>query len=396
MDEIERLPAFMTALMQQTVTNFRLVVCINQPDEWWGVDDKIHVCHSNQQTIRYLRDLNDSRINIIDRSSKGCGWKGKNHGIGWARKVLMDNIADISEPDDLMVSLDADTLFGPQYLESLLLNMRECPSSIAVSVPYYHNLTGGEELDRAILRYEIYMRSYAVNLWRIGSPYSLTALGSAIALPVKSYRKIGGMTPKLSGEDFYFLQKLTKTGIVVHWNSEKVFPAARLSNRVYFGTGPALIRGVKGDWESYPVYKMNWFNDIAETYKCFEPLFTENVATPLDDFLVETFGKLPWEALRVNFRTKKHFVRACHEKIDGLRLLQYLKARQLAEKNESEKNLIELIQQDDFQQNVSPGLDLSGFSFSNSPIEMLDRIRNYLEVVEMSYRKRHFENCRLL
>ncbi len=98
----------------------------------------------------------------------------------------------------------------PVIFNRLLNTFKHHPDAVALSVPYYHNLTGDEEKDRAILRYEIYMRYYAINLWRIGSPYNFTAVGSAMALPVWAYRAIGGITPHKSGEDFYFIQKLRK------------------------------------------------------------------------------------------------------------------------------------------------------------------------------------------
>jgi len=396
MNEMERLPAFMEALRLQTLQEYSLLVCINQPEKWWKDPSQITVCEDNRQAISFLESFKDGRITIIDCSSEGKGWTGKNHGIGWARKVLMDEIAAKALPDDIILSLDADTLFGPRYLESILQNRMNCPSANAISVPYYHRLTGNEPLDRAMLRYEIYMRSFVINLWRIQSPYSFTALGSAIALPVRAYKMIGGMTPKLSGEDFYFMQKLVKTGTIVNWNEEKVYPATRLSNRVFFGTGPALIKGIEGDWDSYPVYNMHWYDDIQETYLCFDRLFTEDIPSPLDEFLISVFGSLPWPALRSNFKTKKHFVRACHEKADGLRLLQYLKSRQKSENLNDDRNLAELLQYLAIHYQSLPAADLNLFDFSASGLSELDAIRNYLENVESFFRKQHYDEvCKL-
>jgi len=394
MNEMERLPAFMDALTKQSVQDYNLIVCINQPDDWWNHPEKRLICEDNQEALNYFSSFRDKRIKLIDKTTEGQGWTGKNHGIGWARKVIMDTIAANAGPDDIILSLDADTLFNSTYLESILENRRRLPQVDAISVPYYHRLTGDVAIDRAMLRYEIYMRAFAINLWRIKSPYSLTALGSAIAFPVRAYKSIGGMTPKLSGEDFYFLQKLVKTGTVVHWNAEKVYPAARLSNRVFFGTGPALIKGIEGDWESYPVYKMSWFESIRITYLLFEGLFEKNIETPLDDFLLDAFGKLPWDDLRANFKTKKHFTRACHEKIDGLRLLQYLKSRQRNEGTDDELNLIELLNSSDLHQEKTPDVDCNGLNFASSPLHVMDSVRNYLETVELDYRKMHFDTVR--
>jgi glycosyltransferase involved in cell wall biosynthesis len=206
MDEMERLPNLIKAIQAQTIQDFKLIVCVNQPDSWWDNPLKIAVCNANQSAIAYLQSLNDERITIIDKSSKGKGWLPKAYGIGVARKLLMDHISSIGNKNDIIISMDADTVFNTGYFSSLDENLRLNPVASAISVPYYHQLSGEVELDRAMLRYEIYMRSYSINMWRIKSPYSFTALGSAIALPVCAYKAVGGMTPKLSGEDFYFLQ----------------------------------------------------------------------------------------------------------------------------------------------------------------------------------------------
>ena len=392
MNEMERLPLLIKAIMAQTEQHFRLVVCVNQPDNWWNDADHLYVCDENQLTISFLQSLEDKRIEIIDRSSPGQGWPPKGHGIGVARKFLMDHISKIANTDDIIISMDADTVFGNEYFASVSENLRLNPAASAISVPYYHKLSYNEELDRAMLRYEIYMRAFAINMWRIRSPYSFTALGSAIAIPVWAYIASGGMTPKLSGEDFYFLQKIVKTGRLLHWNSEIVFPATRLSDRVFFGTGPALIKGISGDWSSYPVYNYRLFDQVAETCKAFGTLYTKDLVTPLDNFLLAKFGELPWKGLRTNFKTQAHFIRACHEKIDGLRILQFLKESQPADEKVSESSLSELLllYKKQFPNIITD--QNTWVDFKLSPIAILDSTRDVLFEIEMHYRKIHWND----
>ncbi|MEI6060925.1 MAG: glycosyltransferase family 2 protein [Bacteroidota bacterium] len=390
MDEMDRLPALIQAIMEQTVQDFHLVVCVNQPDAWW--DDPSHesVCESNQMAIKYLESLNDRRIEILDKSTTGQGWPPKRQGIGYARKYLMDHISNKARGNDIIVSMDADTVFNRAYFASVAENLLLNPSASAIAIPYYHRLNGDPAIDRAILRYEIYMRAYAINLWRIKSPYCFSALGSAIAMPVWAYSAVGGMTPKLSGEDFYFLQKIVKTGRLLHWNSENVYPAARLSDRVFFGTGPALIKGIGGDWSSYPVFQSGLFELVSATYKAFGLLYEKDISTPLDDFLVRKFGELPWPGLRQNFRSEAHFVRACHEKIDGLRILQFMKESQLPDEKASAEALAGLLKLYDSQfsleiSELNPDID-----FALSAITELDSIRDALYEIEMHYRTLHW------
>ncbi|MBC8485810.1 MAG: hypothetical protein H8D45_07185 [Bacteroidetes bacterium] len=391
MDEMEYLPQLISCIKKQTYKNFNLIVCVNQPNDWWEKEDKISICKNNQKSIKYLEGIKDLEITIIDKSSKGKGWTGKKHGVGWARKTIMDKIAEIANKNDIIISLDADTTFNGNYFLSIVENFNRNPDATALSVPYYHRLTGDEEKDRSILRYEIYLRYYAINLWRIGSPYSFTAIGSAIALPVKSYKKIGGITPHKSGEDFYFLQKLRKTGKVLTWNKEKVYPAARYSDRVAFGTGPAMIKGREGDWSGYPIYPFEYFDEIKKTYDLFPVLYKEDFHTPMDNFIIEKFGeKNILQPLRKNYKKKETFIRACHYKIDGFRIFQYLKWRNMKNKgnwDSDENNLIRFFTKFYPEKlNILP-FEVSELSIASTSVENLNTVRKLLLKIEKEYQK---------
>ena len=385
MNEADYISGFIDCLQSQIYKDFKLLVCINQPDNWWDDPDKVHICYNNSKTIDFLRSVGDLDIEIIDKSSRGEGWKGKKHGVGWARKLLMNRIADIANDDDLIVSLDVDTTFFPGYFSSLIEFFKSRPKAVAMSVPYYHNLTGDETTDRAILRYEIYLRYYNLNMLRIGSPYAFTAIGSAIVLPAKSYKAIGGMTPHKSGEDFYFLQKLRKYGEIILWNKEKVFPAARFSDRVDFGTGPAMIKGRAGDWSSYPIYPYQYFDEIKQLFDMFPYLYEKTLPTPLDEFLREKFDDADiWTPLRNNSKKKEQFVKACHHKFDAFRTFQYLKWRYINEEQKSdEENLIGFINTN-YAKSFS-NIRFDNFTFSDTSIEMLDEIRNCFSEKERAF-----------
>jgi glycosyltransferase involved in cell wall biosynthesis len=328
LDELDYLPQTLAALAQQkTEFPFSVYICVNQPDEWWNHKEKIEICQNNQKLLKYLNSSNSSNsfnsLKIIDKTS--VGWKNNKHGVGWARKTLFDEIMKTADDNDVIVSLDADTLFNDCYLQSIGENFAKNKIDV-LSVPYYHKLTEDESANRAILRYEIYLRNYFINMHRIGSPYAFTAIGSAIALKVKTLRKIRNITPLSSGEDFYLLQKLRKMTPISNYNAELVYPAARFSTRVEFGTGPAMIKGSSGNWESYPIYPSALFDKIKETYDIIPQLFTEDKETEFVNFLKEQYKTDDlWGPLRKNFKTLPQFTRAFHEKADGLRILQFLK-----------------------------------------------------------------------
>jgi glycosyltransferase involved in cell wall biosynthesis len=388
-NELEFIHNCIDSIANQSFKNFKVFVCVNQPDDWWEDIDKQEICVNNQNTIKYLSSISEQQIELIDKSSKGKGWIGKNHGVGWARKTIMDEIVLEAEDNDIIISLDADTTFGPEYFASVIKNFQKNNDAVAMSVPYYHKLTGVEDVDRSILRYEIYMRNYSINMWNIGSPFNYTALGSAIATPVWAFKAIGRMTPKMSGEDFYFLQKLRKFGRILLWNSEKVFPAARFSDRVYFGTGPAMIKGSSGDWESYPIYHYSLFNKVDATYQLFLSLYKADCETSMTSFLKSVFKTDDlWNPLRENYKNEEQFIRACHSKVDGLRILQFLKEEQkeiiISDEECLKENLYFY-----FGVNISEAINqvLNNIDFTLTTIDKLDIIRNFLVQEEEKFQK---------
>ena len=315
----------------------------------------------------------------------------------------------------LLACMDADTLYPEDYLECQAALFAACPEALALSNPYYHFLEEGlagakllgwkagtvvagdvpsgmfpqetvlegisssgpahagssdsvpdcsldvngagsdsEKRACAMLHYEVYMRSYALNLMLVGHPYALTAVGSSMSCTLEAYRKIGGISPFKSGEDFYFLQKMLKTGAVLRHSPALSHPSPRLSTRVFFGTGPALNKGVEGQWASYPIYPMSLFGRMQDAYEALPDLYDflcgpevpDGLCRPLArkfDFWGAAFGEGWWKPIRAHCGGRKaQFVRACMEKFDALRSLQFLKASYVQDNRQDWLNLREL------------------------------------------------------
>lgn len=379
MDEQENLSRLVECLQNQTFQNFDVYVCVNQPESWWDDETKIHVCQNNQATIQFLQAVDFPKTVIIDCSSRGKGWDDKHRGVGHARKALFDRILQTAPNDDIIVSLDGDTDFGKDYFASVIEQFAQNPDLSAIAVPYYHPLSGNETTDRSLLRYEIYMRHYLINMLQIGSPYAFTALGSAMAFTVRDYRRCGGITPLQGGEDFYLMQKLCKTGKVSVYNSERVLPQGRISARVPFGTGPAVMKTVAQQDVSYPFYATASFQKVRQTYEAFPALYEKDFETPMTAFLQNQLKINDiWGPLRKNFKTEELFVKACAERVDGLRILQFLKSEHLADS--SDRNFVEFCTANDI---ALPQI----FSFENSTINDLNALRNVLYDKEMLLRK---------
>ena len=331
LDEWENLPLLLSRLQQQTLRFFSVYVCVNQPDDWWtdGQEDHFAVCQHNKWTLQSLANFNESShfsMTVIDFSSKEQGWTGKKKGVGWARKELFARILKEQDENCIIVSMDADTDFDEDYLEKVLATFVCQPTLSALAVPYYHPLTGDELVDRPLLRYECYMRHYLIQLLKIDNDYAFSALGSAMAFPVWAYRKAGGMNPLQGGEDFYLMQRFVKTGHISVAFDSVVRPSGRVSHRVPFGTGPAVSMSLAEQEQHYPFYSPDGFAAVKATYERFPDLYFADMETPMSVFLRQQLATTDlWGPLRKNFKSQALFIHACKERVDGLRILQYLK-----------------------------------------------------------------------
>ncbi|MBN1651005.1 MAG: glycosyltransferase family 2 protein [Bacteroidales bacterium] len=389
LNESANIPSLFEGISKQSYQKFELIVCVNQPEAWWNDPEKRNICLDNQKSIALIQKENRFPITLIDKSSKENAWQGKQKGVGWARKLVMDKASELGQPSDLIVSIDADSEYPADYLASVVSLFQNKPNCVGLANPYYHRLTNDDDANRAILRYEIYMRNYAINMLLIDNPYQFSALGSALATPISVYNRVGGMTPKAAGEDFYFLQKLRKFGDLENWNSTKVFPAARFSDRVNFGTGPAMIKGQAGDWSSYPIYPFQLFKKIKATYDLFPELFKSDVNTPMTHFLQNQLKKeVLWNSLRSNYKTQDQFVKACRILVDGLRILQFLKSESINNKDDQSKHLTEnLLYFSTLDSEFSEQLKRDAGAIDLSSFSTLKKIRETLSNFEYSLRK---------
>ncbi|MDD2324034.1 MAG: hypothetical protein PHQ69_10535 [Bacteroidales bacterium] len=367
----------------------KLYVCVNQPDNWHGDPTFAAVTARNRMTLAYLSALHDDRVVVMDNASPGKGWTGRRQGVGMARRQLMEAITAVADPGDIIVSMDADTDYPASYFSMVSQRLSEFPSAMGLAVPYFHVLPEDVIAARAILRYEVYMRYYALQLYFRNLPYARSALGSAFAVPVRAYKRVGGITPHNGGEDFYFLQKLAKAGPVLDYCSAVVAPSARFSSRVPIGTGPALIRGAGGDWTSYPFYAEALFDEVKQTFDAFPALFRKDLTLPMTPFLKEMLKTDDlWGPLRANYPSEELFVRACYTRIDGLRIRQYLRYRYLQSPGDNLEALNTFL-----RTNYATFVPVTGFEHTDT--DKLERIRRRMFEAELQQRRMHDEKYRL-
>jgi len=209
------------------------------------LDATIEEKADNLHTLNFLKSCRDKLpfpLGIVDAASPGLELPLKDGGVGLARKLGHDLLLpclDYSNADPVIISLDADTVVSPGYSGAIMNHFRTAAAGGAV-IPFEHLPATGERENRAIERYELFLRCYVAGLVFAGSPYGFHTVGSAMACRASAYLKCGGMNRRRAGEDFYFLQSLAKTAGVEQVKGAVVYPSPRRSTRVPFGTGRAM------------------------------------------------------------------------------------------------------------------------------------------------------------
>jgi hypothetical protein len=175
----------------------------------------------------------------------------RQEGVGGARKIGADFALGLMaegllKPGWLHTS-DADATVSTDYFVAPDL----AAGLSALIYPFAHryplqSLNGWQKtIAAASLAYETHLHYYRLGLCWAGSPYGFTPLGSCMAAHPAAYAQVRGFPRRAAGEDFYLLNKLAKLGSL-YQHPSPVILKPRTSNRVPFGTGPAVAARLKG------------------------------------------------------------------------------------------------------------------------------------------------------
>lgn len=212
------------------------------------------------------------RLYVIDAGQPALtGW-----GVGTARKTGMDEavrrFCKLGYPDGVIVSLDADCEVAENYFTALWYDFALDRNAGACSISFRHREKKGEEdkpAVNAIRQYELHLRYFVQALRFVGYPYPFHTIGSALAVKVYRYVGAGGMNRRQGGEDFYFIGKLVVSEDFINLKGTTVFPSARLSARVPFGTGPAILTMINNGAGDYLTYAPEPFVPLKAFFSDF-------------------------------------------------------------------------------------------------------------------------------
>ena len=251
--------------------NVEVIVLINNSES-----EIEEIKEQNLLTLKTLQNLSEtySKSNMHLIPVLIGNLDAKHAGVGWARKLGMDIATQRFRTinfNGTIVGLDADTEVESNYLNSIY-SFFSNNNFNAASIYFEHPITGDSFSDvhlEQIKYYELHLRYYKNSLKYSNLPYSFHTIGSAFALTASAYARQGGMNRRKAGEDFYFINKLIKGEIFGEINDTKVMPSPRVSNRVPFGTGRAILEGLNTkkdlsltyDFQSFEVIH-SWINRI--------------------------------------------------------------------------------------------------------------------------------------
>ncbi len=271
----------------------------------------------------------------VDAASPGNELPRK-QGVGLARKIGLDlalPLLDYAGGDPLLVCLDADTLVQADYLPAIVTHFSTV-SAGGASIPYRHRPAAYPHGQRAIDRYELFLRAYVLGLQLAGSPYAFHTVGSAMACRASAYVAAGGMNRRLAGEDFYFLQQLHKTCGVADLKGTVVHPSPRSSLRVPFGTGRAvgdmLAEGEKRLLFYQPAVFMilgEWLACVAGSPTAGGTLLLEragDISPVLGEYLEQAGFRESWDGLGRHNQGHARLLAAFHGWFDAFRSMRLI------------------------------------------------------------------------
>ena len=230
--------------------NALLVVCVNRPADHeksalWSEMNQACIQSMCQQSCENYLLTNGHRLLIFKASCDVLLLDfnqrpfDTNKGVGLARKIAADTALKLIKEEIIshpwIFSTDADVILPADYFEVITAH----PESVALSLPFKH-ISDDETLALIQAEYDFRLKYYQAGIKFIGAAYDYIPLGSTLVVAADAYVKVRGFPQRSGGEDFYLLNKLAKLGCIVQPVEPVISIHCRFSDRVPFGTGPAI------------------------------------------------------------------------------------------------------------------------------------------------------------
>lgn len=314
---------------------YLIVACINRPDNhpksshWQRLNKQLinHLCqqaNSVRQTAKgYFLSFNCHDIWLLDFNDQPFDG---NQGVGLARKMAADSALQLIDQQAIksrwIHSTDADVVLPPDYFQ-VAVDTKYAAYSLA-----FQHSSHDPEINQWQTLYDFKLRYYQQAMRFIGSPYDYIPLGSCLIVQADAYAKVRGFPIRSGGEDFYVLNKLTKTGPIAQPDKPVIQIKSRLSDRVPFGTGPALLK-MKNSVKKSRFYHPQIFADIKTWYQQLYDYYEKKVLP--DNIIINNFWNIELllhKTLRQT-KTAKRWQQFVIEWFDAFKLLKTVHALEI-------------------------------------------------------------------
>ncbi len=249
------------SLKECAVGTFRVevVLVLNIPKDANTEEKQLHV-----KTIRGIRNFREPSWMSLTVLDIGVVPK---RGAGRPRKFGTDFVVNktykINNFNVPVLWLDADTMVSENYI---LEGIRALQRHDVIHFYFKHRTDGNSEfIKNRILKYESRLRYHRWAMRLSGIPWCPYYVGSCMGFTANAYVLSGGVSVShQAGEDFYLMHKIIRQGNYGEVVEAVVYPEARVSLRVPYGTGPALAKQELEKYYSLESYEHvgSWLSEL--------------------------------------------------------------------------------------------------------------------------------------
>jgi len=334
--ERQTLRAVLDSLIHsQRLNECEVIALVNQAE-----DAPETVNRDNQATIEMRVAYADSplAIHFVDRFSPGRGLPKRHAGVGLARRLGLDlglaRLAQAGQAErSCLACLDADSPVAAGYLDAVLALFDRPQQPPAAICAYAHPWPAEAALQLPMAAYELWLRYLVAGFTAANSIFAFPASGSCTVVSARAYAQVRGLEPRKAAEDFHFLRKLAKLNGLLplpQITGAKVYPAARVSDRVPFGTGRAMQRSLAEGQDWYlRVEPPEAFLEVGEFLRLAPEAFARpeawrRLSPRMTAFLDREDAWEVLEKFRRLYPGDRQFVLAVQHWFDSLRIVRYV------------------------------------------------------------------------
>ena len=354
------------------------------------------IIENNLATLEDIKKYRNNPLKIysVDKASLRKSLNPAEIGVGLVRRIGMDLAlsrlySNNRQLSGVIACLDADSPVAPGYIDNTLKKFFSVNPPLGAICDYEHTWDSEPELVSAINIYELWLRYFELGLKLSGSLFAVPTIGSCLIVSALGYALARGMPVRKAGEDFHFLRNLIKVSgyqPLLRLKEAKVFPKARISSRVLFGTGRAMQRCVEEGLENYfMVASPEIFFELKLFFKTITENFNKNkiysseFSPVFKKFLEHEQAWKIISRLKNNYTQKSKFQLALQHWFDSLRIVRYVnfhaKLKGKVEISNALKKILENLDQAD-SVNLLPALNFKQLNLQ-AVLTWLKYLRNF-------------------